>query len=170
MAAMWPISATTSGHHTASHQGVPGSAAEQLVGFLGENPVDPDAADRLRALPPHLQQNVMRQGPVSDARNPSAVLKARVRDAELGRTTANQGNYCMRPPGVSFQDERASWPARRSAKATIEAMIRDYRLSPGCAWMLRALPPDKQKLAARIDPSGQEDTSGYVAEQLKKIV
>jgi len=49
-------------------------------------------------------------------------------------------------------------------------MISDFRLSPGCAWMMRSLPPDKQKLAAKIDPSGQADPSGYVAEQLRKIV
>merc|ERR1719265_2323907 len=49
-------------------------------------------------------------------------------------------------------------PTRRgSAKKAIEEMIRDYRLSPGCAWMMRALAPDKQKLAARIDPAGQHD-------------
>jgi hypothetical protein len=72
-------------------------------------------------------------------------------------------------PLTSLDDERGR-PARRSAKVTIEAMVRDYRLSPGCAWMLRALPPDKQKLAARIDPAGQADPSGYVAEQLKRIV
>lgn len=71
---------------------------------------------------------------------------------------------------VDIADDRGPRPARRSAKVTIEAMIKDYRLSPGCAWMLRALPPDKQKLASRIDPSGQADPSGYVAEQLKRIV
>lgn len=71
---------------------------------------------------------------------------------------------------MDFADDKGPKPARRSAKATIEAMIQDYRLSPGCAWMLRALPPDKQKMASRIDPSGQADPSGFVAEQLKKIV
>lgn len=72
-----------------------------------------------------------------------------------------------RPPDA---DDRGAKPARKSAKVTIEAMVKDFRLSAGCAWMLRALPPDKQKLASRIDPSGQADPSGYVAEQLKGIV
>jgi len=148
--------------------------------FLAQCPVDPEAADRLRALPPHLQQAVMRRGPVSDTRNPSAVLIARVRDAEIGRggPLGPGGGGCSPPPGdfgdrgglMDFADDKGPKPARRSAKATIEAMIQDYRLSPGCAWMLRALPPDKQKMASRIDPSGQADPSGFVAEQLKKIV
>lgn len=75
-----------------------------------------------------------------------------------------------RHDAFDIADDRGPKPARRSAKLTIEAMIKDYRLSPGCAWMLRALPPDKQKLASRIDPSGQADPSGYVAEQMKSIV
>jgi len=175
MAAMWstaPVAASGSVTRPSSvpPHGVLASAAEQLEVFLSENVVDPETADRLRAMPPHLQQSVIRQGPVSDMRNLSATLKARIRDVELGRNSTNPADYCVRHSGISFQDERASWPARRNAKMTIEAMIRDHRLSPGCAWMLRALPPDKQKLAARIDPVGQADPSGYVAEQLKKIV
>eukprot|EP00439_Symbiodinium_sp_Y106_P022992 s4670_g2.t2 len=61
-------------------------------------------------------------------------------------------------------------PVKQSAKTAIEALINDFHLQPECAWMLRSLPPDKQKLAARIDPSGQADASGYVAEELKKIL
>jgi hypothetical protein len=49
-------------------------------------------------------------------------------------------------------------------------MISDYRLSVECAWTMRALAPDKQKLAAKIDPAGQADPSAYVAEELRKIV
>jgi len=165
MAAMWPAATAAA---ASGDQGIIGGGIEA---FLAACPVDPEAADRLRSLPPHMQQSVMRRGPISETRNPSAVLIARMRDAELGRGDAGGGEYDRgdeRGPGA------VSWggpkPARRSAKVTIEAMIRDYRLSPGCAWMLRALPPDKQKLAARIDPAGQSDPSGYVAEQLKKIV
>lgn len=175
MAAMWSsapvaVSGSVTRPNSVPPHGALASAAEQLEVFLSENVVDSETADRLRAMPPHLQQTVIRQGPVSEMRNLSATLKARIRDVELGRISTNPADYCVRHSGISFQDERASWPARRNAKMTIEAMIRDHRLSPGCAWMLRALPPDKQKLAARIDPVGQADPSGYVAEQLKKIV
>jgi len=191
MAAMWPQAAASAAGkgsaRTPSSQSLGAdftSAAasdDRLEAFLAANPVDPEAGDRLRALPTSLQQAVMRRGPVSDTRNPSAVLIARMRDAELGRSdpgfsdfSANavvtSGTPAARSQHNPISDERVSRPARRSAKATIEAMIRDYRLSPGCAWMLRALPPDKQKLASCIDPAGQVDPSGYVAEQLKRIV
>lgn len=160
MAAMWPAA-------TAAAASGEAGAVGGIEAFLSACPVDPEAADRFRALPPHLQQFVMRRGPISETRNPSAVLIARVRDAELGRVDVGGGEFDR---AGSVGEERGAKPARRSAKVTIEAMIRDYRLSPGCAWMLRALPPDKQKLAARIDPAGQSDPSGYVAEQLKKIV
>lgn len=173
MAAMWPAAAAAAGG--AGVQGMGGvpsppsghNQPTDVEGFLASSPIDPEAADRLRALPPRLQQAVIRRGPVSDTRNPSAVLIARVRDAEQGRLDANfesERGPLARPSASSPK------PARRSAKVTIESMIRDYRLSAGCAWMMRALPPDKQKLAAKIDPAGQADPSGYVAEQLKAIV
>jgi len=73
-------------------------------------------------------------------------------------------------PPVDTKEPARGPGARGLAKREIEKMIDEYRLSIGCAWTMRALPPDKQKLAARIDPSGQEDPSGYVAEQLKNIV
>jgi len=146
-----------------------GSTAEGVEHFLAQSPVDPDVADRLRALPPHMQQAVVRRGPISDTRNPTAVLISRMRDVELGRGDTNQGSTAL-GGNAPLNGDREPNTGRRSAKVTIDAMIRDYRLSPGCAWMLRALPPDKQKLAARIDPAGQADPSGYVAEQLKKIV
>lgn len=176
LAAMWPPPV---GPPPGQH--LDGGAAVEA--FLGQCPVDPEAADRLRALPLHLQQVVMSRGPVSDTRNPSAVLIARMRDAEIGRFAGGSAGGASPPPGdfgdrggpltvrpLDILDDRGPKPARKSAKVTIEAMIKDFRLSPGCAWMLRALPPDKQKLASRIDPSGQADPSGYVAEQLKKIV
>jgi len=169
MAQMWP-GAPPPAPHMMPHGPVP-HGADGLEAFLSMCALDPEAVDRVRALPPHLQQAVMSRGLLTDTRNPSAVLLARVRDAEhhLGRADGGGDYGGGPPPPVDILDD-APQPARRSAKLTIETMIRDYRLSPGCAWMLRALPPDKQKLAARIDPAGQADPSGYVAEQMKKIV
>lgn len=158
MAAMWPAAAAAAA----------GSGEGGVEAFLSSCRIDPEAAKRMRALPPALQQSVMRRGPLAETRNPSAVLNARVRDAEIGRTEGGPSDM-DRGLGSALANDRDK-PARRSAKMTIEAMIRDYRLSAGCAWMLRALPPDKQKLAARIDPAGQADPSGYVAENLKRIV
>eukprot|EP00747_Dinoflagellata_sp_TGD_P209783 gnl/TRDRNA2_/TRDRNA2_83156_c0_seq1.p2 gnl/TRDRNA2_/TRDRNA2_83156_c0~~gnl/TRDRNA2_/TRDRNA2_83156_c0_seq1.p2 ORF type:complete len:414 (-),score=87.37 gnl/TRDRNA2_/TRDRNA2_83156_c0_seq1:97-1338(-) len=181
MAAMWPqASAAAGGQAFGAPDGgmmgmVPGAGGPMGGGmnievFLSANNVDAESSDRLRALPPHLQQAVMQRGPVGDSRNPSAILLARVREVEQGGGGGESFGYGEDGARGRGGDDDRNPPARRNAKATIENMVRDYRLTPGCAWMLRALPPDKQKLAAKIDPSGQLDPSGYVAEQLKKIV
>lgn len=44
--------------------------------------VDPEAANRLRSLPPNLQRIVIDRGALAGTRNPSSVLICRVRDAE----------------------------------------------------------------------------------------
>jgi len=169
-------------------------------GFLVANPVGLEAAERFRALPPHLQNQVLQRGPVSDTRDPSAVLIARIRDVELcaaeeithssGYAAASQfgGPRFGGPPrfdqsGPGFTqngkgagksgfggDSAGSAMARRPAKAIIEKMISDYRLSPNVAWMLRALAPDKAKIAARIDPAGQADPDTYVWDELKHFL
>merc|ERR1719198_861842 len=59
---------------------------EDVEAYLAANLVEPEAANSLRALPPRLQQYVIQRGPVSDTRNPSAVLIARIRDVELNST------------------------------------------------------------------------------------
>jgi len=135
-----------------------GGDVENIEAFLTANDINEEAGDRLKALPQHLQNSIMRRGPISDTRNPSAALLTRMRDVE------NAGGNSAWVAGP------AEMPARRSAKASIETMIDQFRLSPGVAWMMRAMAPDKQKLCSKIDPSGQADPSGYVAEQLKEIV
>jgi len=135
--------------------------ASELEEFLqAASDLEVEVANRLRDMPPHLQQEVMRRGPL-DVRSPTSSLLSRMKQAlEADRSGCLRGhahNGGMRP-------------VKQSAKTAIEALINDFHLQPECAWMLRSLPPDKQKLAARIDPSGQADASGYVAEELKKIV
>jgi len=150
---MWPI--------PAMENPVPG----QVEAFLSAAPdVDQEVADRLRSMSTELQTEVMRRGPL-DTRSPTSNLLSRMRQAEAAHKagTLKRGPV----PGIAADAQK---PARHSAKAQIEAMISEFRLTPGCAWMLRSLPPDKQKLAAKIDPSGQPDPSGYVADELKEIV
>eukprot|EP00928_Gymnodinium_smaydae_P017949 TRINITY_DN16841_c2_g2_i1.p1 TRINITY_DN16841_c2_g2~~TRINITY_DN16841_c2_g2_i1.p1 ORF type:complete len:467 (+),score=108.43 TRINITY_DN16841_c2_g2_i1:137-1537(+) len=167
MAAMWPgallmpMMPPAPGRHIAS----------SVEALLASCAVDAEAADRVRALPPPLQQMVLQRGPIAHERNPSAALLARIREAEMQQRVQPALGAGYAPPGagaLAHGDEHT--PARKSAKMTIETLIKEYKLSAGCAWMLRALPPDKQKLAARIDPSGQDDPSAYVAEQMHNIV
>lgn len=56
----------------------------EVEAFLGQNPVDFQAASRLRALPPHLQRQVLIRGSLSGVRDSSSVLMSRVRDAMAG--------------------------------------------------------------------------------------
>merc|ERR1719221_436362 len=53
----------------------------EVEAFLAANPVDFQAASRLRALPPHLQRFVLIRGQLSGVRDASSVLMSRVRDA-----------------------------------------------------------------------------------------
>lgn len=72
--------------------------------------------------------------------------------------------------GPQGPQEEETPHARRNVKAVIEKMIGDYNIAPNVAWIMRSLTPDQQKLAAKIDPSGEADPSGYISEQLKKLV
>lgn len=130
--------------------------------FLKDHEVEAEVADRFRMSPPHLQHEVMRRGPL-DNRSPTSTLLSRLKQA----AEAGSSGQLFRPYGDAGSGMR---PIKQSAKNAIEAMISDFGLNTTCAWMLRSLTPDKQKLAAKIDPSGQADPSGYVAEELKEIV
>lgn len=152
---------------------IPGGATDADVdadveAYLKDNPVNEEAADRLKCLPPHLQVAVMKRGTLTDNRNPSGTLIAWVRDAEVGRPDGRGEGHMKKEIAPAGGGD--SMPARKSVKQAIEAMINDFRLEVNVSWTMRALAPDKQKLAAKIDPSGQPDPSAYVAEQLKSIV
>lgn len=68
----------------------PGSNPE-VESFLQSNPVDFQAASRLRALPPNLQRLVLIRGSLSGVRDASSVLMSRVRDAVAGSGMAGAG-------------------------------------------------------------------------------
>ncbi|CAJ1332163.1 unnamed protein product [Effrenium voratum] len=126
-------------------------ASEMLAtveAFLAENPVDADAADRLRQMPQDQQQRVLDRGSLRHARNPSAVLAARMKDVEgLG----GQGAACA----------TGSHPG-------IEALIATYNLDGLAASTLRSLPKHKQDEAARMDLSKANQPSAFLMAQLKQ--
>eukprot|EP00448_Togula_jolla_P025802 CAMPEP_0170653238 /NCGR_PEP_ID=MMETSP0224-20130122/47305_1 /TAXON_ID=285029 /ORGANISM="Togula jolla, Strain CCCM 725" /LENGTH=672 /DNA_ID=CAMNT_0010985105 /DNA_START=62 /DNA_END=2080 /DNA_ORIENTATION=- len=68
-------------HQQLQMPSVPNTEVEM---FLAQNPVDFQAASRLRALPPHMQRLVLIRGSLSGTRDPSSVLMSRVRDAMGG--------------------------------------------------------------------------------------
>eukprot|EP00928_Gymnodinium_smaydae_P028936 TRINITY_DN21932_c0_g1_i1.p1 TRINITY_DN21932_c0_g1~~TRINITY_DN21932_c0_g1_i1.p1 ORF type:complete len:1079 (+),score=242.38 TRINITY_DN21932_c0_g1_i1:93-3329(+) len=60
------------------------AAEEEMELFLEQSDIDENAADALRALPRELQRQVIERGKLSDCRNPSAVLKARIAQVRQG--------------------------------------------------------------------------------------
>jgi len=56
----------------------------EVEAFLAGNPVDFQAASRLRALPAHLQRFVLMRGSLSGVRDANSVLMSRIRDAMQG--------------------------------------------------------------------------------------
>jgi len=81
-----------------------GATPSDVEAFLQINAVDPDAAMRLRGLPPHLQHRVLERGDLRHTRNPSAVLIARVRDAESGVLAQDGLGQPAPPPAGDCND------------------------------------------------------------------
>lgn len=118
------------------------------------NPVDPEAATRLRSLPPHLQRVVMDRGPLMGTRNPSSVLIVRIRDAETGRGGMMQGMGMAAPPPTHM------------VNPNIERMIMMYNLDARAAGLLRSLPPQHQGAAADMPLHEARNPSAFVMAQL----
>lgn len=66
-------------------------SSPEVEAFIASNPVDFQAASRLRSLPPHLQRMVLIRGSLSGVRDSSSVLMSRVRDALAGGSAPPSG-------------------------------------------------------------------------------
>lgn len=131
----------------------------EVEAFLVTYPVDPEAAGRLRQLPPHLQRKVLERGDLRQTRNPSAVLIVRVRDAEqgiLGQASASDGIGQAAPPPPL------------DAHPGVESLIATYNLDARAASLLRALSCHKQDMAAQIDLAHARQPSAYIEAQLRQ--
>jgi hypothetical protein len=127
-------------------------AAADVEAFLQSNvAVDPEAADRFRSLPPDVQRKVLERGDLSASRNPSAVLIARMRDAEKGE---GPGQPAPPPPADGHPG--------------VETMIATWNLDARAAGKLRALSSQKQDIAARLDLSVARNPSAFVVAALAK--
>lgn len=128
-------------------------AKAEVEAFLALNPVDPEAALRLRKLSASIQRKVIERGDLQQARNASAMLIARMRDAESG-ALSQDGLGAPAPPPTG------------ASHAGVEALISQYGLDASVAAKLRALPVGKQDLAAGLDLSGARNPSAFVMAQL----
>lgn len=68
--------------------------------FLKMNDVDKNSADQLRNSPPIVQRVVISRGDLRSARNPSAALLARIRDAKVGVPEGMVPGMPMGPMGM----------------------------------------------------------------------
>eukprot|EP00439_Symbiodinium_sp_Y106_P032446 s6723_g3.t2 len=100
---------------------------EEVQDFLEANDVDSRAAADLRECPVEVQRKVLARGDLHSARNPSAALLARIRDA---RSAASQ------PP--------ASEGASPSASLEVEEFIRHNKVDESAADSLRGCSPSVQ--------------------------
>lgn len=114
-AAMYP-------YYGATPATMPGSQASATEAFITSNGLDASSANKLRALAPDLQRQVVERGSLTDARNPNAVLMSRIRDAERAK---------------------ASDPVRRGPPS-VEEFIAENRIDASAADKLRLLSPDLQ--------------------------
>lgn len=130
---------------------------QEVEAFLSVNPVESHAAQRLRALPPDKQKSVIERGSLLGARDPSAVLVSRIRDAVL--TAGSLMGMGMAAPAMLAN-------AYGSGHAGVEALIARHNLDAKCAVVLRSLPPEKQALAAEMPVTGARNPSAFVMAQL----
>merc|ERR1719188_1558953 len=111
---------------------------------------------QLRSMAPDLQRRVLERGDLSHARNPSAVLIARMRDAKAG-VLATDGLGQPAPPPSG------------DCHPGIEAMIARYSLDARAAQMLRSMPRVRQDAAAQIDLSEARRPSAFVMSKLASV-
>eukprot|EP00927_Polykrikos_kofoidii_P059679 TRINITY_DN54820_c0_g1_i1.p1 TRINITY_DN54820_c0_g1~~TRINITY_DN54820_c0_g1_i1.p1 ORF type:complete len:490 (-),score=114.01 TRINITY_DN54820_c0_g1_i1:156-1535(-) len=128
--------------------------------FLVTSLIDPDAAAKLRSMPPQLQKLVIERGPIVGTRNPSSVLIARMRDAEMGRL-----------------DNLTPWSGSSSALTPlmlkpcndpeVEKLIKKHNLDARAAGMLRCLPVDERRRALALNLEDARNPSAFIITQLQ---
>uniref|UniRef100_A0A7S1F0D1 Uncharacterized protein n=1 Tax=Noctiluca scintillans TaxID=2966 RepID=A0A7S1F0D1_NOCSC len=133
-----------------SPEGVP--TPVEVDKFLAENDVDEGAAGDLRSCPGEIQRIVLSRGDLSSARNASAALIARIRDA---RTSLSSGNA---PHGGSYGVSDPS----------VEAFLNANNVDESAAASLRSSPPDIQRtVLARGDLVGTRNPSSALLSRIR---
>jgi len=125
--------------------------------FLSMNSVEPHAATKLRALPRHLQRQVLDRGSLMGARDPSAVLISRVRDAMM-----SSAHTMPSMPLLTM-----TLPNGQQVHPAVEALIIRYALDAQCAQQLRQLPLQLQAVAAELPVHEARNPSAFVMAQLQ---
>lgn len=99
---------------------------DEIEDFIEDNKIDDRAADDLRDCPGDVQRKVLARGELSSARNPSAALLARIRDARAGM-------------------ERRQGPAPSRDDPDIEEFIKHNEVDESAGDTLRSSSPGVQR-------------------------
>lgn len=84
------------------------TGAEDVESFIKGNQIDESAADSLRSSSPTIQRIVLARGELSNCRNPSSALLARIRDARHAPRDEPQGRG---PPPRDFYGSQPHYAA-----------------------------------------------------------
>jgi len=136
--------------------GIGKASTPEVESFLLASMVDPDAAQRLRDAPPVVQQAVCERGAILGVKNPSSVLIARIRDAELGRLedTPLRGDKLCINMFMKCDDPR------------IEDLVGKFKLDMRAAGLLRQLPKEERDKAFDLPLHEAKNPSQMIIMQL----
>jgi len=132
---------------------------EELSDFIKANNIDERAAADLRECPSEVQRRVLARGELSSARNPSAALLARIRDARVVERGGGSSGSWLIGNGVGL-------PSSKNVEDFIEAA----GVSREAAYALRSSSPTlKRAVLACGRLSGQRDPSVELLNRIQDI-
>lgn len=132
---------------------------DEIEDFIKGNDIDERAAADLRDCPPDVQRRALARGDLSSARNPSAALLARIRDARVEVRGGGSGGMYMGGSGVGL-------PSTKS----IEDFINNNKINDSTAKTLRdASPTVKRGVLACGGLSGNQDPSTELLARIRDV-
>jgi len=101
-----------------------------------DNGIDDEASAELKALDPEMQHEVFSRGPLSDVRNPSAVILSRIRQVKRGLGKMSDGGYAAERADLNreidefVKDNNLDERADTCLRETEEEVLRELFLAP----------------------------------------
>eukprot|EP00928_Gymnodinium_smaydae_P003393 TRINITY_DN11219_c0_g2_i1.p1 TRINITY_DN11219_c0_g2~~TRINITY_DN11219_c0_g2_i1.p1 ORF type:complete len:297 (-),score=53.98 TRINITY_DN11219_c0_g2_i1:136-1026(-) len=129
---------------------------EEVDKFLDGNDVDSNAASDLRNCPVEVQRIVLSRGDLSSARNPSAALIARIRDA---RSSVSAGTHLPKEGGDKSD---------KAHDQQVEEFIKTNNVDDSAAASLRGSPVEVQRIViARGELTGARNPSSALLSRIR---
>jgi len=132
---------------------------DDVEAFCTDNCLDEQATTQLKELDEEMQREILGRGPLTDARNPSAVLLSRIRQLKQGGGGSKGGGG-----GFGGRKDRASFDR------DVEAFIRDNDLDDRASACLRESDADiLTELFARGPLTGARNASAMLLSRIRAI-